>query len=227
MKAIGINGSPRKKWDTATLLENALEGAASEGAETEIIHLYDLNFKGCTSCFACKLKNGKSYGKCAMQDDLTPVLERLKDADAVILGSPIYLGNSTGEMRSFMERYVFPYLVYSNTLPSLYPKNIPVGFIYTMGVKEEYFDMFGLRKTIEVNEYVAKRIFGYSESLCCTDTYQFDDYSKYVADMFDLEEKAKRRKEVFPKDCEKAFEMGARFVKRQKAMEAQNKSNKT
>lgn len=209
MKVIAINGSPRKKWNTATLLEKALEGAASEGAETEIIHLYDLDFKGCTSCFACKLKSGKSYGKCAMKDELTPVLERLEDADAVILGSPIYLGNLTGEMRSFMERYVFPYLTYSNSLPSLYPKNTPVGFIYTMGAKEEYFDMFGLRKTIELNENLAKRIFGDSESLYSTDTYQFDDYSKYVADRFDPEEKANRRKEVFPKDCEKAFEMGA------------------
>jgi multimeric flavodoxin WrbA len=219
MKVIAINGSPRKNWNTATLLEKALEGAASEGAETEIIHLYDLNFKGCTSCFACKLKEGKSYGKCAMHDDLTLVLERLKEVDAVILGSPIYLGNSTGEMRSFMERYVFPYLVYSNSLPSLYPKNIPVGFIYTMGIKEEYFDMFGLKKTIELNENFTKRIFGYSESLCSTDTYQFDDYSKYVADKFDPEEKAKRRKEVFPQDCQKSFEMGAKFVKRQKEME--------
>ncbi len=220
MKVIVINGSPRKKWNTATLLEKALEGAASEGAETELIHLYDLNFKGCTSCFACKLKNGKSYGKCAMEDELTPVLAKLKDVDAVILGSPIYLGNSTGEMRSFMERYVFPYLVYSNEIPSLYPKNIPVGFIYTMGVKEENFDFFGLNKTIELNENFAARIFGYSESMYSTDTYQFDDYSKYVADRFDPVEKAKRRKEVFPQDCQKAFEMGARFVRRQKNMEA-------
>lgn len=221
MKVIAINGSPRKKWNTATLLEKALEGANSEGAEVELIHLYDFNFKGCTSCFSCKLKDGKSYGKCAMKDELTPVLEKLKDVDAVILGSPIYLGNSTGEMRSFMERYVFPYLTYSNNLPSLYPKNTPVGFIYTMGVKEEYFDMLGLRKTIELNENFTKRIFGYSESLYSTDTYQFDDYSKYVADRFDPEEKAKRRKEVFPHDCEKAFEMGVRFVKRQRALEAQ------
>ncbi|AKB36265.1 iron-sulfur flavoprotein [Methanosarcina siciliae C2J] len=225
MKVIAINGSPRKKWNTATLLEKALEGAASEGAETEIIHLYDLDFKGCTSCFACKLKGGKSYGKCAMKDELTPVLERLENADAVILGSPIYLGNLTGEMRSFMERHVFPYLTYSNSLPSLYPKNTPVGFIYTMGAKEEYFDMFGIRKTIELNENLARRIFGYSESLYSTDTYQFDDYSKYVADRFDPEEKAKRRKEVFPKDCEKAFEMGAGFVKRQKVLDVSSKSN--
>lgn len=223
MKVIAINGSPRKTWNTATLLEKALEGAASEGAETEMIHLYDLNFKGCISCFACKLKDGKSYGKCAVKDDLTPVLEKLEDIDAVILGSPIYLGNSTGEMRSFMERYIFPYLVYSNNIPSLYSRNIPVGFIYTMGAKEEFFDMFGLRKTIELNENLAKRIFGYSESLCSTDTYQFDDYSKYVADRFDPEEKEKRRKEVFPQDCEKAFEMGARFVKRQKDLETNAK----
>jgi len=221
IKVIAINGSPRKKWNTATLLEKALEGAVSEGAETELIHLYDLNFKGCTSCFACKLKGGKSYGKCAMNDELTPVLEKLKDADAVILGSPIYLGNSTGEMRSFMERYIFPYLVYSANPRSLYPKNIPVGYIYTMGMREENFDIFGLRKIIGLNEMVATRIFGYSESLYSTDTYQFEDYSKYVADNVDPEEKAKRRAEVFPLDCERAYEMGVRFVKRQKVVEAQ------
>ena len=218
MKVIVINGSPRKKWNTATLLEKALEGAVSEGAETELIHLYDLNFKGCTSCFACKLKDGKSYGKCAMNDELTPVLAKLKDADAVILGSPIYLGNSTGEMRSFMERFIFPYLVYSANPMSLYPKNIPVGYIYTMNIKEEYFDVFGLHKVIELNQGVATRIFGYSESLYCTDTYQFDDYSKYVSDRYDPAEKAKRRAEVFPLDCEKAFEMGKKFIKRQKGM---------
>jgi hypothetical protein len=47
MKVIAFNGSPRKKWNTATLLEKALEGAASQGAETKLIHLYDLDFKGC------------------------------------------------------------------------------------------------------------------------------------------------------------------------------------
>ena len=52
MKAIAINGSPRKDWNTATLLKKSLEGAASVGAETKLIHLYDLSFKGCYSCFA-------------------------------------------------------------------------------------------------------------------------------------------------------------------------------
>ncbi len=52
MKVIGLNGSPRKGWNTATLLERALEGAASHGVQTELLHLYDLNYKGCISCFA-------------------------------------------------------------------------------------------------------------------------------------------------------------------------------
>jgi multimeric flavodoxin WrbA len=218
MKVIAINGSPRKKWNTATLLEKALEGAASEGAETELIHLYDFNFKGCTSCFACKLKDGKSYGKCAINDELTHVLAKLKDVDAVILGSPVYLGNSTGEMRSFMERFIFPYLVYSTNPQTLYPKNIPIGYIYTLGAKEENLNWFGLPRVFELNVEIATRIFGYSESMYSTDTYQFDDYSKYVADKYDPAEKAKRRAEVFPHDCEKAFEMGKKFVQRQNGM---------
>lgn len=59
MKIIALNGSPRKKWNTATLLQKALEGAVSQGAITELIHLYDLNYKGCISCFACKTLGGK------------------------------------------------------------------------------------------------------------------------------------------------------------------------
>ncbi|MDF2572176.1 MAG: NADPH-dependent reductase [Sporomusa sp.] len=129
MNVLAINGSPRKSWNTATLLSSALEGAASQGATTELIHLYDLNYKGCISCFACKLKDGKSYGKCAYQDDLTPVLEKIEKADAVFLGSPIYFGNVTGEMRSLMERMAFQYLVYDKNYSSLVVKKKPIGFI--------------------------------------------------------------------------------------------------
>ena len=84
MKVIAVNGSPRKKWNTATLLEKAVEGAASQGAETEIVHLYDFEFKGCVSCFACKTKGGKNYGKCGHKDQLTPLLERIETVDGLI-----------------------------------------------------------------------------------------------------------------------------------------------
>jgi len=212
MYVLAINGSPRKNWNTATLLNKALEGAASQEATTELIHLYDLNYKGCISCFACKLNSGKSYGKCAYQDDLSPVLEKIDNADAVILGSPIYFGNVTGEMRSLMERMLFQHLVYDESHSSLVTKKKPIGFIYTMNIKEDMLKEWGYDRVFLANENIFKRIFGASESLLSTDTYQFSDYSKYVTSAFDKAEKSKRRQEVFPKDCEKAFEMGSRFV---------------
>ena len=212
MKIIAINGSPRKKWNTATLLNKALEGAASQGAETELIHLYDLSYKGCNSCFACKTKGGKSYGRCAVNDDLTPVFKRIEDADALILGSPVYWGAVTGEMRSFMERLLFQYSVYDTERSTLFKKKISTGFIYTMGVNESQMEEMGYEQNIKIIEMAMKRILGASESLFVTDTYQFDDYSKYVSTLFNEEKKAKRRDEEFPNDCNKAFEMGARFA---------------
>jgi multimeric flavodoxin WrbA len=212
MKMIAINGSPRKKWNTAILIEKALEGAKSQGAETELIHLYDLNYKGCVSCFACKTKDGKSYGKCPVKDDLAAVFKKVEEADALIFGSPIYLGNVTGEMRSFLERLVFQYLTYTDPPGSLFPKQIKTGFIYTMGVSEEMMNQWGYGHCMNLISTFLTRTFGHSESLCCFDTFQFEDYSRYVAPRFDPEKKAKRRKEVFPMDCQKAFEMGVRAV---------------
>jgi len=212
MKVLAINGSPRKNENTATLLEKALEGAASQGAATELIHLYDLNFKGCISCFACKLESGKSYGKCAVMDDLAPILEKIDNADAIFLGSPIYFGNVTGEMRSFIERMAFPYLVYDENYSSLFKKKIPLGFIYTMNLDEKTMKEWGYVPVLKGTENQMGRIFGVSEALYVTDTYQFNDYSKYIVTAFDEAHKAKRRKEQFPKDCEKAFDMGVRFV---------------
>jgi multimeric flavodoxin WrbA len=213
VKAIGVNGSPRKKWNTATLLERALEGAGSQGAKTELVHLYDLNYKGCISCFACKKKTGKSYGKCAVKDELTPVLRRISQADVIILGSPIYFGSVTGEMRSFLERLFFPLFTYTDPRGSLLSRKVRTAFIYTLGAtkelaKERHFD-----KHIAATERLMQMILGSSETLCSYDTYQFEDYSKVYAPCFDPEQKAKVRAEVFPIDCKKAFSMGARLVR--------------
>jgi multimeric flavodoxin WrbA len=213
MKILAINGSPRKEWNTATLLEKALEGAASKGAETELINLYDLDFKGCTSCFSCKIKNGKSYGKCAYKDELTPILNKVADADAIILGSPIYLGYVTGEMKSFLERMIYPYLVYDPERSSLFKGKIPTGFIYTLGAPESRVKEMGYDSQFKMYEMLLTRMFGSSESLVVYDTLQFDDYSKYVSSSMDPVAKAKRHSEVFPLECQKAFDMGVRFTK--------------
>ena len=206
------NAGNSQKWNTATLLGKALEGAASQGAKTELIHLYDLNFKGCISCFACKTKGGKSYGRCAVKDDLTPVFRKIEKADAIILGSPIYFGNVSGEMRSFMERLLFPYMTYTDPPQSLFLRRIKTGFIYTMNTTEEQMKERGYIQLFNHHEMILKMISGASEYICSFDTYQFDDYSKVVSGRFDPKKKAQRRKEIFPKDCEQAFGFGARFA---------------
>ena len=102
MYILAINGSPRKNWNTARLLDSALQGAESCGATTELIHLHDYEFKGCYSCLACKRKD-KPTALCSYPDGLQEILEKVKQADGVILGSPIYNGTDTAVMRAFVE----------------------------------------------------------------------------------------------------------------------------
>lgn len=72
---------------------------------------------------------------------------------------------------------------------------------------------FGIDQQISANEMGVQMILGPTETVCSYDTYQFDDYSKVVAPRWDPEQKAKRRAEVFPIDCGRAFEMGARLAR--------------
>ncbi|WP_033165433.1 flavodoxin family protein [Clostridium sp. KNHs205] len=214
MKIIAINGSPRKNSNTAVLLEHALEGASLQGAETELINLYDLDYKGCMSCFACKLKGGKSYGKCAYKDELSPVLEKVLAADALLLGSPIYFHAVTGEMRSFLERLMFPILTYTEDYKGLLKKKIPVGFIYNMNVTKEYMIEANYLQVLRFAENSLESLFGSCESLAVNDTLQFKDYSKYVVTVFDENKKKKVKEEQFPIDCESAFQLGSRLIQR-------------
>ena len=141
-----------------------------------------------------------------------PILKTIDEVDAIILASPIYFGTVTGEMRSFMERLLFPYMTYTDPPGSLFPRTIRTGFIYTLGATEELAKARGFDKHIASNEMLLQLIFGASETLCSFDTYQFEDYSKVFAPRWDPGQKARRRAEVFPIDCTNAFEMGVRLA---------------
>lgn len=214
MKVYAINGSPRKNNNTATLLKKALDGvkAATPDAETEIINLYDLKYTGCKSCFACKLLDGKSYGKCAVRDDLYETFEKLSQADGIIFGSPIYFGDITGQLRSFLERFAFPYLVYDKNHTSLAPKKMATAFIYTMNVPEDMMERVGYPQSFNSAESFLERIFTKPLVMYSNDTYQFNDYSKYKMEIFSEEKKRKHREEQFPIDLENAFAIGKKLL---------------
>lgn len=216
-KVLVLNGSPRKNFNTAKLLQETKKGAESTGAEVEYINLYDLNYKGCMSCFACQRKGSATNGVCAIKDDLRPVLEKCIEADAIIIGTPVYFSYPTSMFRSFIERLMFAnhtYMVDSETggLKRGLNKIIPTGVIYTMNCPEDLAGKINYDIILEENTKSLNHIMGYAESLYAYDTYQFADYSKYNCDLFDETVKAKVREEQFPKDLEKAFNLGKKLA---------------
>lgn len=213
MKVIAVNGSPRKKWNTDTLLQKALDGAKSVGADTEMVHLYDLNFKGCTSCFACKIKDGKYAGRCSMKDELTSLLEKISECDVLFLGSPIYLGNITGEMHSFLERLIFPNITYNANVATFFKGKVSTCFIYTMNGPEEYMKQNNYEAIFNCNKNYLNKLNGTSQVLLSMDTYQFSDYARYEATIFNEKHKAEVKAEQFPIDCKKSFDMGVRLAR--------------
>ena len=217
-KVIIINGSPRKNFNTANLLKEAGKGAESAGAEIEYFNLYDYNFLGCRSCFACQKKGSTTNGICAIKDDITQILEKCLEADAIIIGSPVYFSYPTGVFRSFMERLLFPNHTYmidkeNGGLKRRLNRNIPTGIIFTMNCPEELASKINYQILLGENVRTFNHVMGHAECLYVYDTYQFSDYSKYNIDLFDEKEKAKVRNEQFPKDLLKAFAMGQNLLR--------------
>ncbi|MBO6092771.1 MAG: flavodoxin family protein, partial [Oscillospiraceae bacterium] len=180
--------------------------AESVGAETEYIDLYDLSYTGCRSCLACKRKEAERC-KCFWPDDLSPVIDRILAADALIIGSPIYLGDITSHVHALIERLHFCTLSYDD-YSSYFTGKVNVGIILTMNAPKAFYNI-GYRKKAKETAQSFRALNGSVEVYACCDTLQVQDYSKYNMAGFDEAHKKEMRKNQFPKDLEKAFQMGA------------------
>jgi len=99
VKALAIVGSPRKKGNTEILARHVLKAIEEEGLDTELISLADLDIKPCTACLVCKEEES-----CPIEDDFWPIYVRMKQADAIILASPVYFGSATPLIKALMDR---------------------------------------------------------------------------------------------------------------------------
>lgn len=219
-KVIVLNGSPRKNFNTAKLLKEAQKGAESVGAEVEYFNLYEYNFLGCRSCFACQRKGSTTEGVCAINDDIKPILEKCINADAIIIGTPVYFSYPTGVFRSFVERLMFANHTYMvdkehGGLQRRLDKVIPTGVIFTMNCPEQLASEINYHTILGENVNSLNHIMGYAEGLYSYDTKQFADFSKYNCDLFDEEHKNQVQQTQFPKDMESAFDLGKRLVQMQ------------
>ena len=211
-KIVAINCSPRSVWNTAALVREAAKGAQSMGAEVEIIDLYRLEkFTGCVSCFGCKLPD--NLGKCICKDGLTPVLEAIRNADGLIIGSPNYLGDVTAGFRALFERLIFQSLTYKTEVRSYNEKQIPVLMIMTSNAAEDYYAQIGYDAMLQRYQGSFRTFVGPTKILISSDTLQVKDYSRYHWTMFDHEHKKQRHETVFPEDKQKAFALGEQMAR--------------
>ena len=209
-KIVAVNAGPRKGWNTDTLITEASQGAMSAGAEVEKFDLFRLEkYTGCISCFGCKKEKNK--GRCIYKDGLTQVLDAMRDADGLIIGSPNYLSEMTASFRALYERLIFQNLTYTVEKPSCNEHPIPVLLLMTSNAPDTmYVEM------VQNYQQTLSRFVGPTQFFICGDTLQLKDYSKtdWPWTMFDSEAKQNRHERVFPEECRKVYEMGVNLVER-------------
>ncbi len=208
-KIIVVNAGPRKGWNTDTLLTETAKGALSAGAEVKRFDLFRLEkYTGCISCFGCK--KGKCKGHCVCKDGLTPVLDAIREADGLVIGSPNYLGEMTASFRALYERLVFQNLTYNQEVPCCNERPIPMLLIMTSNAPDTaYADL------LQNYKQTLSRFVGPTDVFACGDTLQLKDYSKtdWPWTLFDPKAKQGRHETVFPQECKRLFEMGAALAK--------------
>ena len=213
-KIIAVNASPRRNRNTAQLVRAAAEGAAEAGASAVIYNLYDLEkFTGCISCFGCK--TSAHLGQCVCQDGLTPVLEAIREADGLIIGTPNYLGEASSGFRALYERLIFQYITYKKEFRSYNERKIPVLFIMTSNIGDDAYVPGGVYHDI-VKQYQNRfnTFIGPCDVLIAADTKQVDDYSVYDWTGFDAEHKVKHHDEVFEGKKEEAKSIGRKMTEK-------------
>lgn len=215
-----INASPCRKGNTARLLEAFADGFTASGTNTNTntvrrTDLYDLSYTGCRSCFACKLRDGRSYGRCAVRDGLTEVLDRLREADAVLIGSPVYFASVTGALQSFLERWLFPFSTYEAGYRSLWERRIPLFTVYTMNATQEQAAQLQIPQALDRAEGFIAHVTGVMPvRQTVWDTCQFDDYARYRVEVFSPEHKRSVRESRFPSDLHTARANGEALAQR-------------
>ncbi len=205
-----IDGGPRKTFNTASMLQKFAEGAASVSDQIEVktVRLYGVDYKGCMSCMACKIKD-KASNVCKFKDALTPVLQEVAEADGLVLGSPNYFGEISAQMRAFLERLAFPWLSY-NDYSMTAPKPMPVVLIETMNGTPESNNCNGYGAM----EYCIARALGEPEKLTAYNTYQVKNYDNYELRAFSEPAKRQYRDAHWKEDLQQAFDAGKRMAER-------------
>lgn len=153
MKILGFNGSPNEKGNTYVLMEGILNGAKENGADTQIFNLNKMKIKGCQSCMACK----QGTNQCSINDDMKSLYEEIKKSDGIIIGTPIYMWQMTGQTKTFVDR-LFAFFNYQGD-PVIKNKKLALAFTHGSEDKNMFKDyMDNCRKMFEFLGFSVKGV---------------------------------------------------------------------
>ena len=207
---VALNGSARKKGNSAALLDAFLEGLRQviPDAEIERVDLFDLDYKGCRGCHGCELKDRRERS-CVQRDGATELLMHMRAADGLVFSSPVFFWELTAQLRALLERYIYPGMLYHHQeIEGIYNmfqpeyvsdssftphaetiKHMLKGFLRNVN-----FSQLIINQTLTYDGETAKKFEGYSESNAAAQQAVHD----------------KR----WPQDLERAREAGKAFAER-------------
>ncbi len=205
MNILAVNGSPRRHKNTETVLEHAVRGAGG----SRIAQLYPMRWSGCIGCYKCK-KRDKVSSLCRFEDELTPLLEEAQEADVLLVATPVYFFTESAATRAFIERLLYPWTgFFADGYGTRRPKPMVAGLIYTLANTEGGTAEHGHGHFTGSTRQFFSLHFSHHECLMVYETLHAEHYGKYAFDAFDADARKKVHEEQFPKDCERAYALGA------------------
>ena len=200
MKTIVINADPKIKQEIGKLLKSAAEGAESVGSEVEYFDLYKIDMKGCMLCSICKKKNKESF-KCYWRDDLSPIIEKILNADTLLIGSQIFFNEPTSHYRALLERLIYCIVSYDRNY--YYKGKVNVGIFYSVISPKEHFEK-SVRPSLKSTEDLFKMLNG-----------KVKVYASYkgLRSQRKSDDQIKEKEKEFEIDLKNAFEIGAKLSK--------------
>ena len=201
-----LNASPRKGWNCGEMLDSFISGFSMTAPDIEIekVNIYDLDFKGCRSCFACQLKSTEN-GQCLFRDGAYGLIREIKSGDGLVFASPVYYFDVPAQMRAVLERLFYP---------GEADHEIPVTAIYTMNQKQENMDKYFKHHLDDIAFFFRTQFKTEPEQLYIGNTLHWKNPEKYNFPMEWYTDKSKYRETHQPIDLKKCYDAGVHFAEK-------------
>ena len=197
MKTVVINAGPKRKDINAQIAKSALKGAESSNSEVEYVDLYKLDLCGCRNCLICK-KEGMAC-KCYWRDEVSPLIDRILDADCLLIAVPIFFTEPTSHYRALIERLIFCMVSYD--VGNAFKGKVNVGLFYTVNYDVDYFEE-SVRPNLKSSEDILKMLNGELKIM------SFGNISQNIYNREDELSLTQKEKQL-THDLQTAFDIGA------------------